>query len=253
MEKKGQRTAYAVRVVKNKLIQTKKLIPFLREQYFLDKMVGPIGYSKELRRFQIEFLKGRGLLPYHTLLDIGCGPLQGGLAFIDYLHAGNYAGIDLRPESLNAAHIQIAKANLSAKNPLLQVSYSFGRDELGNRTFDFIWASQILYHLDCGELSLCLEQVASRLCPEGVFYGNVIFTPDNDGHWSTWEGFSFHAHSLEFVREAAGQHGLSMRFIGRMEDFGYPDIEDLKLYFMLEFARTGSSRCAQWDPLEEFA
>ncbi len=218
-------------------LMLRRHIPFLRERYTLEKMVGPAGYWTELRKFQLDFMKSRGLRPHHSLLDIGCGPIQGGLAFIEYLQPGGYVGVDIRPEPIAAGYMQIARSGLAARNPLLLVSDSFGCHELGDRKFDFIWASQILYHLDSSLLSQCLEQVASRLNPAGKCYGNVIFVPDTEDRLGTWEGFPFYPHPLEQVGELADRCRLSMRFLGRMEDFGYPDIDDLKGYFMLEFTR----------------
>lgn len=242
--------------LKVRLRSLKTHIPFLRKRYELfelEKMVGPFGHWQELRQFQIEFLKSRGLRPHHSLLDIGCGPIQGGLAFIEYLLPGKYVGVDIRPEPINAAYQQIANAGLAAKNPLLLISDSFGRNELSGRTFDYVWASQILYHLDHNLLTQCLEQVSARLKPGGKFYGNIIFTPDTEGHWNAWEGFPFYVHSLELLQKLGDHYGLSMQFLGTMEDFGYPDIEDLKMYFMLEFTRNEHQEQAKRLKLIEMA
>ena len=63
----------------------RKLIPSQKERLRLEMLVGPIGKWDILRQFQLEALLKNGLQPHHSLLDIGCGPLQGGVAFIQYL------------------------------------------------------------------------------------------------------------------------------------------------------------------------
>ena len=45
-------------------------------------------------RLQLDFLKSQGLEPHHTLLDVGCGSLRGGMWIMAYLNPGCYVGID---------------------------------------------------------------------------------------------------------------------------------------------------------------
>jgi len=60
------------------------------EEDRLEAMVGPPGVWKDCRDFQINFLRKMGLKTHHQVLDIGCGPLRGGIPLIRYLDAGNY-------------------------------------------------------------------------------------------------------------------------------------------------------------------
>ena len=69
--------------------------------------VGP-GYHEMKREFQINFLKSHGLSPDKTLLDLGCGTLQGGIPIIDYLDVGHYFGIDVRSRVILKAHEELA-------------------------------------------------------------------------------------------------------------------------------------------------
>ena len=59
-------------------------------------LVGGTPYAKEKGPFEIEFLKEKGLLPEHLLLDIGCGTLRGGIHWIRYLQPHHYAGLEVR-------------------------------------------------------------------------------------------------------------------------------------------------------------
>lgn len=56
-----------------------------------------IGYT------QLEFGKRMGLSPDETMIDIGCGDFQAGRHFIEYLDSGNYYGMDISGEAINAA------------------------------------------------------------------------------------------------------------------------------------------------------
>jgi len=43
-------------------------------------------------QWQLDFLVGQGLRPWHCLLDLACGSLRAGVRFIDYLEPGHYLG-----------------------------------------------------------------------------------------------------------------------------------------------------------------
>lgn len=205
------------------------------EQKRLDRMIGPAGHWDEIQEYQFNLLKTMGLEPHHKLLDIGCGPLPGGLAFIPYLDAGNYFGIDLHEDAMNEAHVQVAKAGLAVKNPHLLVSSTFGSQELDGYKFDYIWASQMTYHLDSSLLESCLEQVASCLKPDGKFYADFISNPDQVRPDKRWLDYSFHFHKLEDVVELSKSKGLAMSNLGKIEDYGYPVAWRLKNNYLLEF------------------
>ncbi len=197
--------------------------PAYREQRRLEIMVGPTGVWDALQRYQIGCLKKLGLEPHHDLLDIGCGPLQGGLAFIRYLEPGRYAGIDIREESLAEARRQVEKARLEDKRPFLALSSTFGRDELGDRKFDYFWTSQLLYHFDDGAADLYFEQVAARMKPGGHAIGDFVSTDGpSERRDDDWQGFTFYHHPFSFFEELANRHGLHMIRHGKLREFGYP-------------------------------
>src|SRR3989344_2962205 len=68
---------------------------------------------------QIALLKRYGIEPRHTVLDIGCGSLRGGLNIIRYLDTGNYTGIDISEEILEAGRRFLREAELTQKKPTL--------------------------------------------------------------------------------------------------------------------------------------
>lgn len=158
-----------------------------------------------------------GLSTTDSVLDIGCGPLRGGIVLIDHLAVGKYVGLDVRPEVIAEAERQIAKRGLDVKEPRVLVSAAFGRDELGELTFDVIWAFQVFYHLEDALLDECLVEVARRLKPTGAFYANV--NPEFQSGW--WKEFPYLKRPVEFYEEAGRRHGLDVETLGVLRDFGY--------------------------------
>lgn len=218
----------------------RRFVPSIRRQHELDMMVGPIGYWRELQRYQISALQRLGLQPRHRLLDLGCGPLQGGIAFIGYLDEGRYTGIDVNQRAIDAGWQQIARAGLQPKAPQLLVSSCFGRDVLAGREYDYIWCSQMLYHLHETQIEALFAQVARLLAPRGRFYGDIIGYPNEVTESSHWGGFKFYLHTLDALRQAADRHGLTIRDVGEIASYGYPADIALRTNRLLEVTRNDS-------------
>lgn len=211
-------------------------IPGLREHHRLEAMVGPLGFWAALQRYHLHLLQSNGLEPNHTLLDIGCGPLQGGIAFIRYLGINGYTGIDIDPTRIQAANAQILRHHLAAKHPRLFVSSSFGQDELGDQTFDYMWASQILYYFDDRAMGSLLEMVQKRLNPGGKFLGDV-FTPDHYEFRFPEHRGAYVRHTPESLQGIAEKYQLKARPLGTIEQFGYPKRLSLRSNLLFEFSR----------------
>ena len=212
-------------------------LPSMREQRRLDRMIGPLGHWEAIKEYQISLLKNMGLRPHHSLLDIGCGPLSGGLAFIPYLEPGNYYGVDLRKSAIDEAKVQVKKAGLTEKKPVLVVSDCFGARELEGTTFDFVWASQITYHLDARLLEQCLEWISSCLKPDGKFLADFISIPALVTPEKRWYEYSFHFHALETIGGLCDKHDLTFTNLGAIANFGYPVDWDFKHNYLLEFRK----------------
>lgn len=215
----------------------RRLLPSVKARYELERQVGPIGFWDQLSEYQFNFLVKMGVQPHHRLLDIGCGPLQGGLPMIEYLHPGNYSGVDLRPKAIETAYSRVVSAGLVPRNPQLVVSSTFGEEELGDRKYDYVWATQILCHLDESLLDQLLEQAAARLTEGGKFLADIIGTTNNVRDDSHWNGFSFHLHTPEFLEVTSARHGLEARELGTIDEFGYPEAIGLHTNRMFCFTR----------------
>ena len=187
------------------------------EEHRLEAMVGPPGVWKESRDFQIRFLRQMGLKTSDKVLDIGCGPLRGGLPLIKYLDKGMYVGVDIRPEVIDEAKNQIAINRLEDKAARLIVSSTFGQGCFEEERFDYVWCFQVLYHLSDELAERCFAQIAAVLDLDGVCYCNVNI----DGDEGQWKEFPFLKRPLAFYQDLALKHGLKLSDMGQLKSFGY--------------------------------
>ena len=83
-----------------------------------------IGYVEEWEQHgqaQFDYLTGNGLEPHHYFLDIGCGPLRGGVHFIRYLEPGHYYGVEKNADVLETAReVELPKYGLLEQQPTLR-------------------------------------------------------------------------------------------------------------------------------------
>jgi hypothetical protein len=89
--------SFAKKVIKRlRRVLRRSGLVHVSEEERLQALVGPAGVWQESRDFQIQFLTARGLKPEHSLLDLGCGVLRGGIPLIRYLDPGRFVGLDVR-------------------------------------------------------------------------------------------------------------------------------------------------------------
>ena len=122
------------------------------------------GKSKEWDRrgaFQLYLLKQLGLKPESRLLDVGCGPLCGGVHVIPYLEAGNYCGMDPHQDLVTIAHRVIRERDLERKNPVVRRDFDF------TGGFDFAFALSVPMK---NTIDLRLHSVSKLMNPGGKFY-----------------------------------------------------------------------------------
>jgi SAM-dependent methyltransferase len=132
-----------------------------------------IGYVEEWDEHgqaQLDYLTGQGLEPHHRLLDVGCGPLRGGVHFIRYLETGHYVGVDKNAAVLEAAReAELPRYGLEDREPTLVAMENFDFPSLG-RTFDYAWAQSVFTHLPLNSIIRCLMNVERVLVDGGRFY-----------------------------------------------------------------------------------
>lgn len=119
---------------------------------------------------QFDFMLKQGLKPNHYLLDIGCGPLRGGIYFVFYLKEGHYFGVDADPEALKVAR----KFSRKIKKKIFLLNSSTFEFEKLNQIFDYALAQGVFCHLRDEEIILCLKKVSEVLKLGGKFYASYF-------------------------------------------------------------------------------
>jgi SAM-dependent methyltransferase len=186
------------------------------------------------RAFQIEFLQRMGLAKEHSLLDLGCGTLRGGLPLIGYLSAGNYTGIDVRAEIIDEALRELEEARLEERYPRIALVESLAGLDL-RASYDVIWAFSVLMHLEDTELEEAFAFAARHLRRDGRFFANVHL---GDGRLGAWSGFPVLARPLDWYRARAYEAGLSAEALGRLCALGHVSGDrNADSQFMLRFRR----------------
>ena len=172
--------------------------------------VGPVLGWRQTRDVQLDYLKEHELRAEHTLLDLGCGTLRGGVPIIRYLNDGHYVGVEARAEVVEMAKQELRDEKLEHKNPEILHSANLATLDVG-RKFDFIWAHSVLIHMTDEILDGCLRCAAAHLDPRGVFYANVDIGERAD---STWKEFPVATRPHEFYAERAARNGLRVEAVG---------------------------------------
>lgn len=202
------------------------------------------GRWHEIGQWQLEFAKMRGLSPDHKLLDVGCGSLRGGVKFVEYLEANNYAGIDAHVALLEKGHSQeLSKLGLDSKLSRSRLVHTDTFDLSSfAEPFDMAIAVSVFTHITLNQVRMCLESVARALRPGATFYATYFELPDGrqstdvinrgEGIYTRYDRNPFHYSISDFERAAEGLP-LSVERIG---DVGHP-----RGQFMVGFRRHGSS------------
>ena len=180
------------------------------------------GLWEEMGQLQFDFLKEKGLEPHHSLLDVGCGCLRGGLLFIDYLDRGKYFGLDVNSSLIVAAEIEVAEAGLDDKQPHLLVDDQFRFDRF-QEEFDYMVSVSVFTHLPANTIIRCLVRAREALKPQGVYYATFFQAPHSafleslphepGGIVTNYDADPFH-YSQEELTWMAQVAGLEVNIIG---------------------------------------
>lgn len=138
----------------------------------LDEKMAVGGLWEQMGQQQFDFLVSEGLLPRHTMLDIGCGTLRGGQYFIRYLERGHYSGFDISSGGIKKARELVEREGLGNKNPDLRVNEAKDlkfRDYQG-MAFDFILAQSVFSHLMEEHIEEAFVHVSSIMNPNSKFF-----------------------------------------------------------------------------------
>ena len=140
------------------------------------------GLWDDVGKLQFQFLVDHGLKAEHRLLDVGCGPLRGGVHFIPYLDPGSYWGVDINASLLEAGWSEeLGPANLQARQPRRQLVclQDFEFNTLNER-FDFAVAVSVFTHLNFNRIRRCLARLAPVLAPGGRLFATFFEAPSGE-------------------------------------------------------------------------
>ncbi len=180
------------------------------------------GCWDEMGELQFEFLKREGLRSNHSLLDIGCGALRGGVHFVRYLDAGKYCGLDINPSLIKAGEHELELAGLTDRRASLLANDKFEFSAFG-RTFDFGIAVSVFTHLYLNHIGRCFREMRKVMHPTSRFYCTffeapvpvhldpILHTPGNVT--TQYDADPFH-NSFSEVHDLAAECGLAARLIG---------------------------------------
>lgn len=139
------------------------------------------GMWEEMGELQLGFMKRRGMLPHHRLLDIGCGSLRGGVRFVEYLEAGNYYGFDINAPILDAGYEReiLTRPDLAAKLPRENLAVIDDFDASGfGQAFDFAIAQSVFSHFTMNTIRICMERLHTAMAEGGVLCATYFRMPD---------------------------------------------------------------------------
>tara|TARA_B100001123_G_C15344974_1_gene1036572 strand:+ start:9178 stop:9945 length:768 start_codon:yes stop_codon:yes gene_type:complete len=117
-----------------------------------------------------DFLIRYGLKPDHRVLDYGCGVLRTARYLIPYLDYGNYIGMEISKKRIQKGHQVLSKAGISREDYVVHIASDCLLKELGNKTFDIIWANSVLTHMPESDIRELLINLKSHLNTDGKFF-----------------------------------------------------------------------------------
>ena len=161
--------------------------------------------------FQLAALQHLGLQPSDSVLDVGCGPLRGGIHLLSFLQPGNYWGFDFNTSFVAAAHAVLAKSGHSRATEQVMVLEDFDFARLG-RTFDWLLCFSVLNHCNAAQRTLFFERVRHAVHPRS----RVLIT-----HAGWFEPQQIQAQGLAVLQSFNTESSLGPHL--QLQDWGFDD------------------------------
>lgn len=154
-----------------------ELVPPLHLRWSYYRTAKREGYRNFARDAAIE-LVSRGLEPYHSVLDVGCGIGPLALGLIPHLTHGHYEGFDIHPEAvawcsktITPKHanfrFQLADLKNSAYNPHGRTEAAEFRFPYPDGSFNFAFLGSVCTHQPIEEVAHYLKELSRVLRPGG--------------------------------------------------------------------------------------
>lgn len=143
-------------------------------------LVGPKEVFEEHREWQFDLITGHGLEPHHTVLELGCGVLRAGIPIIEYLDAGNYAGMDISLKALSYGHKAVHEHDLETKRPMLIQNEDLKFEEVADLDADYMLSNSVWTHLPPDRLETCIDCMGRALAADAVVLTTVELVDGDD-------------------------------------------------------------------------
>jgi cyclopropane fatty-acyl-phospholipid synthase-like methyltransferase len=167
------------------------------------------GMWKKIGKLQFNFLLEQGLQPCHSVLDLGCGSLRGGIHFVRHLEDGKYWGIDISKEILEAAWDVLENESLLSKRPTLRLTDNLEFREVREQTFDYIVAHSVFTHMPMKDVTELLMNVSQVMKTNTLFFATFL---DGGERSYTADHLNFYQSFVE-LRKIAGNANLNMEIM----------------------------------------
>lgn len=139
-----------------------------------------VGTNSEEGIAELAVLMWNGCRQDHTVLEVGCGALIAGYPVIQYLHAGNYCGIDpnrwLIEDSLKIPQVKKVVSDKRAR-------FDYNADFDGSMfdiKFDFVLSHSILSHAAHWQWRPFLQNIDRCVKPGSIILASLHFTEGNE-------------------------------------------------------------------------
>lgn len=179
------------------------------------------GLWEEVGQLQFNFLVAQGLKPEHTLLDIACGSLRGGVHFINYLNPGNYLGLDKEQELINRGiEHELGKDKQTEKRPEFVISDCFEFNKF-SKVPDYAIAQSLFTHLVEEDIKACLKNLKAFAGDKPLTFFATFFeseTPQK-GELGTSHSHAKFEYTRAQMEQFGAEAGWSMEYIG---SWGHP-------------------------------
>jgi hypothetical protein len=168
---------------------------------------------------QFDILVSYGLKPHHTLLDVGCGWLRGGINYIEYLDVGHYCGFDKEQNQLNRGEILLKGKDLIYKKPTIKfiggtrdIWGLFGR----RKKFDYMMAYSVFTHIDPYMAERLFIHVIPYLKTGGRFFATFHKRKVDEvwigkKHMSRADEYSVVKYPFSFFKDLAHKNGMFVK------------------------------------------
>lgn len=177
------------------------------------EFVGMPVVFEETGKHQFDILVEHGMLPHHTLLDLGGGGLSLGRHALKYLDHGNYWILEANPWLIEAAKRDDVGSLPEERGMHLIVVGKQGEwdlSQVAHRTFDYIMAHSIFTHTGPELVVDIMRQTKAVMLPGSVFLATFYNPYCGDNIKPGWIYPGGVSYTDGFIRKCAEQAGFKV-------------------------------------------